>query len=338
MARKARAWFARISLLFVSLLVALMLAEIVVRIAAPQPAAWLDIFRPHPSLPFYSMQPSIQRSIDTGEGRWTVFTDENGSRRSESAAAALANAPVTLIIGDSFAFGLGVNYEECFAGRLGARSASIRVVDAGVNGYGPAQYRAMLEHLLAIGPSPERVIVSTYPANDFSDCLEDKNVAVADGILANERSLRAALKRNSHLFRLAARARHQNSERRVPITATERQLCTPGEWEGASLKRAAEIYREQFAAIAAACRSRGLPLLVVLIPFDASIAPPDGALEYTLPNEKARAILAELEIPLVDPTERLKRIGLEKGYFAHNRHLTAAGHEAVFEALIEKMP
>lgn len=337
MPRKASAWFARISLLLASLLVALMLAEMIVRIAAPQPAAWLDIFRPHPSLPFYAMQPSIQRSIDTGEGRWTVFTDENGFRRGETAAAP-ANAPVTLIIGDSFAFGLGVNYEECFAGRLQARNASIRVVDAGVNGYGPAQYRAMLEQLLASGPAPERVIVSTYPANDFSDCLEDKNVAVMDGILANERSLRAALKRNSHLFRLAARARHQNSERRVPITAAERQLCTPGEWEGASLKRATEIYREHFAAITAACRSRGIPLLVVLIPFDASIAPPDGALEYTLPNEKARAILADLQIRLVDPTERLKRIGLEKGYFAHNRHLTAAGHEAVFEALIEKMP
>lgn len=337
MSRTARTWLSRIGLLLASLLLALMLAEMIVRIAAPQPAAWLDIFRPHPSLPFYAMQPNIQRSIDTGEGRWTVFTDDNGFRRGEATAAPV-NAPVTLIIGDSFAFGLGVNYEECFAGRLAAREASSRVIDAGVNGYGPAQYRAMLEHLLASGPAPERVIVSTYPANDFSDCLEVKNVAVVDGILANERSLRAALKRNSHLFRLAARARHQNSERRVPITPAERQLCTPSEWEGASLKRAAEIYREQFAAMAAACKSRGIPLLVVLIPFDASIAPPDGALEYTLPNEKARAILADLRIPLVDPTDRLKRIGLEKAYFAHNRHLTAAGHEAVLEALIEKVP
>ena len=64
-------------------IVTIVIGELGVRIVAPQPASWLDVYRRHPALPFYALAPHVERLIDTGETRWTVFTDEHGYRVSE---------------------------------------------------------------------------------------------------------------------------------------------------------------------------------------------------------------------------------------------------------------
>ena len=69
-------------------IVTIVIGELGVRIVAPQPASWLDVYRRHPALPFYALAPHVERLIDTGETRWTVFTDEHGYRVSERDAKA----------------------------------------------------------------------------------------------------------------------------------------------------------------------------------------------------------------------------------------------------------
>lgn len=333
---RVRKFFSRLGLLMCAIMVALLVAEGVVRLVAPQPVAWLDIFRRHPFLPFYSMQANVTRNVDAGEGTWTIYTDENGFRRGKDKAPAEDGAPTILVIGDSFAFGLGVNYEDSFAGRLAAAwGREARVVDAGVNGYGPAQYRQTLEYLLTSGMKPARVIVSTYPANDFTDCVQNKDLAVIDGILSNERSFRAFVKRNSHLLRLVSRAMWQGGKR-SGITEDERRVCSREEWARGPLNEAEGSYRREFLAMAGLCRARGMRLTVVVIPFDASITPPDGKLEYGLANQKALGILQEAGVEVVDPTVGLKELGVEKGFFRGNRHLTGVGHEVVANCILKQ--
>src|SRR2546425_155310 len=80
--------------------------------------------------PPYGLQPSITRTLTTGETHWTIYTDANGFRCSKdfsaagrrdpaqrempavlSAApprAAVPDQPQLLVLGDSFAFGMAV--------------------------------------------------------------------------------------------------------------------------------------------------------------------------------------------------------------------------------------
>ena len=84
-------------------IVTIVIGELGVRLAAPQPASWLDVYRRHPTLPFYTLAPHVERFIDTGETRWTVFTDEHGYRVSQRDAKASRPTdtarPVALVLG-----------------------------------------------------------------------------------------------------------------------------------------------------------------------------------------------------------------------------------------------
>lgn len=340
-AGKVRRIAVRMAMLVVSIAVALLLGEGLVRLLAPQPAGWLDIFRRHPRLQTYSMQPNAFRAVDTGEGRWTVRTDADGLRIGNAPAP---DAPVTLLIGDSFAFGLGVDYEQTFAAALQSYfGTTSRVVDAGVNGYGPVQYRQTLADLLATGMKPSRVIVSTYPANDFFDCLDNKDLQVLDGIVANERTTRAWVKRHSQLFRLVSRTMHRRpSTSGAAVLPEEWNLCRAESWQSEPLATEAVIYRSEFAAMAKTCRTRSIPLLVVVIPFDLAVAARTGGaapagVQPDLPNKQACRLLAELKIPYCDATDELAAVGAKAAYFPYSRHLTAAGNRAVARCLIDAL-
>ena len=67
-----------VALLVVSALLSVCLAEGALRLLAPQPASWLDIYRSHPTLPFPTLLPDIDREIDTGELHWRILTDADG--------------------------------------------------------------------------------------------------------------------------------------------------------------------------------------------------------------------------------------------------------------------
>jgi hypothetical protein len=51
-----RGWMYNLLLSAVAFALMLPLTELAVRLIAPQPASWLDIYRCHPMLPFYVLQ------------------------------------------------------------------------------------------------------------------------------------------------------------------------------------------------------------------------------------------------------------------------------------------
>jgi hypothetical protein len=70
-----------------------------------------------------------------------------------------------LVVGDSQAFGLGVEEEQTFAARLGALTGR-PVVNAGVPTYGPDEYDAVIEEMLA-RRKPSVVVYTVNMANDL---------------------------------------------------------------------------------------------------------------------------------------------------------------------------
>jgi hypothetical protein len=318
-------------------------AELLLRIAAPQPVSWLDIYRRHPQLPFYTLQPGKYRLVDTGETRWTVYTDGQGYRTGKAAHADRGDPrPLALVLGDSFTFAHGVDHEESFVGQLEAlEAAGYRYLNAAVPGYGPVQYRQVLQYELdVLGRRPQLVVIGTFLGNDIHDCMWSKDVPVNDGVTGDEGDLKSYLKRHAHLYRLASRAYHVLVPNREDDQAASMDdLYDAQQWApGGKLHGAAETYRRELTAIAELARTRSFGLLVAILPARPTVeARRSGrsrpGFDDALPLERVRALLRELDIHHADLTPSLAAHPTEQVYFTYDGHLTALGHRVVTDVL-----
>jgi len=304
-------------------------AELALRVLAPQERSWLEIYRADPAPPFVSLAPGVAVTIETREGRWHVYTDARGRRVGRPPADA-GGRPELLVLGDSFALGHGVEYEQSFPARA-ADLLGFAAVDTGVPGYGPTQYREVLESLLASGERPSAVVVSLFLGNDFTDCVSKPRLQVVDGTLVEGASAwRAWLVRNLHTARLIGRVYQR-------LAASEDALFRDASWKGETLARAYATFGEELARIAELCREARIPVLAVVIPAKASLAPPAepsaSAPDLALPARKAALALETAGIAYVDLTEPLRALGPADAYLARDGHLTPRGNEVAAEEI-----
>jgi hypothetical protein len=346
---RKRLAFGFITLAMVSLVV-LGLCELLLRIAAPQPASWLDIYIRHARLPFFALQPRSERLVDTGETRWTIFTDDHGFRvaapvaKQAAAAHADAGRPQAIVLGDSFTFAHGVDYEKSFVALL-EQGTAYRYVNTAVPGYGPTQYRQILEDEIAHSDQPPRLIVAaTFLGNDFQDCVWNKDVPVLDGVVGNPGGLKSLLKRNSHLYRLLTRTYHVFMPLPAEGTDALRHTFVPAEWQdGRILHAGAAGYERELARIAAIAGEHKARLLAVIIPARPTVEARRGSaaepgLDYEYPLQRARDVLERLHIAYVDPTDVLARQAADKLFYAFDGHLTPLAHRLVMQTVAPRIP
>jgi hypothetical protein len=313
-------------------------AELVLRVAAPQPPSWLSIYRPHPRLPLFALQQDTSAEVDTGETKWTIVTDANGFRVNATQTTD-DSRPVALWLGDSYTFGHGVNHEQSWVGRLAADpERRYRHVNAGVPSYGVIHYRAVLDDLLAQGITPKLVLVVTFVGNDFHDCVWDKNLPVRDGILGNPGGVKVFLKRRFHLYRLLSKLKHSSTvQHRDPYSEVRKQLYSESEWKRDVLLEALPKYRDALAAIAKTCAARGVEVAGVVIPTADAIGPIEGVAplpgDPRLPVTKALAAFEAAGISATDMTPALVEHSRAEVYFRYDGHLTELGHSLVVKTL-----
>lgn len=327
----------RLVLLGFMLAIGAAFGELALRLVAPQPPSWLDVYRPHPKLNTYSLQPNVQRFIDTGECRWTVRSDSDGYRVSNHAPS--TGAPVVLCLGDSYAFGYGVDHEDSYVGRLQSQAGNtLRFVNAAVPGYGPVQYEEMLDYVMERGVRPAHVLIGTYVGNDFHDSVWRKDGEVRDGVIGNRGDLRSFIKMNSHLYRLFSKAYHQVSLGDDEAYRFQQAMSVAANWNSGVLQKARSEYARRFAAMADRCRREGIPLSVILIPPRMSVVEAASSTSDLtedspgLPVAHARQVFIDLGIPFVDLTSALARHSINDVYFRHDGHFTPLGHRIASEA------
>ncbi len=333
--------FAKLLLLTVTAILCLPLCELTVRLLAPQPPSWLGVHRHHPTLPFFTLDINVNRLVDTGETRYSIHTNEEGFRVA-AAAEPVSDTPIAIVLGDSYTFGHGVEYEESFVGLLNDHlSTSNRFINAGVSNYGPVQYRKVLEYLLDQDMQPELIVICTYTGNDFYDCLRNKDLPVVDGIIGNKGGMKSFIRRHSHLSRLAGKARFRLSPRNIENAHLGSEMYQSSGWQSPPLRQCHDLFVQEFKEIASLCHARGIPLLGVLIPTrDAvdsarrlSSAQIDEELDYTLPIRKADDVLVGEGIQSIDLTSALVEHSTGETYYWFDQHLTAFGHKVAAEAI-----
>ena len=329
-----------LAIVVLSVLASLALAELAVRVAAPQPASWLGIYREHPDLPFFALQPNLTASVSTGETHWTAIVDGDGDRVGKSPVASGRCSAIWL--GDSFTFGHGVEYEESFVGLVQAATPATRQVNTAVPGYGPVQYRQVLEHRLARGDRFDWVVTALYAGNDFHDCIWEKDVPVRDGVLGDSGDLRSRVKRSSHLYRLLSIAYHRAvPDRDDRIGAVGDELADPNAWRGEFLVTARARLGAELATIARGAKGAGARAAFVIIPTVESLAAraragASGERDPHLPVAVLRDTLAELGASYLDLSDALAGARGDATFFPIDGHLTPEGNRIAARAILER--
>lgn len=157
-----------------SLVSALVLAELLVRLVAPQQLILIrpGIWQPADSVG-YLFHSNLDIEINTGERTVGLSTDGAGFRvGSRDRAVGDRNL---LLIGDSFMAALQVPYEQSLAGLMeeeapGLVGEPVAVWNAAVSGWGPSEYLYRVTSLVAAQPF-DLVVVGVFVGNDAIDRL-----------------------------------------------------------------------------------------------------------------------------------------------------------------------
>lgn len=268
-------------LLAVSGLIALLLAEVVVRLFAPQQLIQIrpDLWQPADTIGWLR-RPNANTRINTGERTVSVITDRDGYRIGN--AGRTEGAQQVLLIGDSFMEALQVEHEQTTAHllqeSLTARAGRVVAVrNAGVAGWGPSQYLIRARQLMgrdAFG----LLVVAVFVGNDAVEYRFDHSPPrqavrrhelrlprraswseLVDALLA---PLNDALEVRSHLYVLL---KNQMSTLRMRLGMTADYFPPEFRRDDAGSPRwrnTGEIARD----IAALAARHGTPVLFVLIP------------------------------------------------------------------------
>ncbi len=130
-----------LSLIIISTLCALLLSEIALRLMDLNPlyvSPERDRFWKYDSLLGWAHQPGQEGVFETPQFRTAVRINENGLRDREHSYERQNDTERILVLGDSFAWGYGVEESERFS-QLLEEALGVEVINAGVSGYSTDQ-------------------------------------------------------------------------------------------------------------------------------------------------------------------------------------------------------
>ncbi len=243
-----------------------------------------------------------------------------------------------VVLGDSYAFGWGVEEEASFPRQLERLlrehlgAPTLTVINAGIPGYGPYQQIAMLRQVRRY-VTPDLVIATFSLANDPVDELRIARYA-PDRLQEYDPALREP---DAFLSRLS---RHSRTASLLDQRTRSWQLF--GANAGAEARR---LMTATWVRLIDECRQDGVPLIMVVVPQRNQILRGGGLAGWfagqltgelrALPREIAR----RHGVPLVDLGPTLAVVQQHQDAFLpHDAHWTTAGHRAAAQAIADALP
>jgi lysophospholipase L1-like esterase len=352
---------ARLLLLGFSLGVSLGIAEVAVRLARPQAVMTVSrgLYVPDPPRR-YRLQPGFRGTVSNRvEFDTPVSIDREGLRGPEIGPKAPGTLRV-LVLGDSFAFGVGARENETYPARLQeilrSRGVRAQVLNAGAPGYGVPDEAAWFERW-GKPLAPDVVLVTVFIGNDLQDAAPGPKPMAVDGALVMPGERAGGLSRwlyyHSQLFVLIKNSSLGATLRRLlgrpePLETRQQReefdLYAKAGTSEALRQGAAETERAVAALAADAGNAR---VLAVIIPSLIQVDPrrwqanlqrfglDPARYDRTRPNQIFQGIFARHGIPVLDLTGPFSQ-ALARGqkiYYSIDQHLTPAGYELAAERI-----
>lgn len=263
-----------------------------------------------------------------------------------------------VILGDSLVLAVQVPLSDTFAKHLERRLNTgrrdrlrYRVINAGVQGYGPVEERLFFEKV-ASKLEPDLVIVGVYVGNDAIEAVDSAPKIHPDPASVDEAGDRAAqglrrLVRRSIVLQIA-RLRAQTLAARLGTPTPERPLLTYLADEPNVVRRGLEITAECLEQIRDEARRAGATIAILLLPARFQLDDEDyrllsgivegagGHLDRDAASTRFDAALQRVGVPILDPLAVFRRaVDPQSLYFETTAHLTPRGHEVLAGALYD---
>jgi lysophospholipase L1-like esterase len=352
---------ANTGLLTASIVVALVVAEIALRVLSPQQLILLrpDLWQPADTVGWLR-RPNVDAQVNTGERLVRFLTDHEGFR--VGATGRRDGIPV-LLLGDSFMEALQVDHEQSLAGLLDrslsdAAGSPVAVRNAAISGWAPTQYLARARTLLSreqyrlvitvlyVGNDarPERVdYIPPRPPAERHHFRIPKEASWDELVSAMFYPLNDLLEVRSHLFVLL---RKQLETLRMR-TGTSAQYFPPEFLTSeANAKRwtlTADVSRE----IEELARAHGAEALFVLVPSDFQVHPSNffrqvrgfgldaAAIDLDQPSRRLEEELSARGLRVVNVLSEFRHLDAagQALYGSTDTHLSPEGHRALSRAV-----
>ncbi len=262
-----------------------------------------------------------------------VYTDDHGFRRDPGREERTCDSAV-LILGDSVAFGPGVEESKTFAGLLRRSLTGTTVYNSSVIGYALPDYRNVLNRFVPDHPEVRKVYLvfclndvssqSALNINRFLNPGGDGNLVDKARGVPVVGAVNEFLRSRSELY-LAVKDALTNPRMRY----FQEDLGYYSVEEG----RFAELMQPAL-DIDRACRERGIEFTVVIAPCEPQVSSTDPS--FQLPQQKLADYLGSRRIRYIDPLNRFRRYPGDRGklYLSGDAvHFSAAGHRLFYEVL-----
>jgi len=350
------------ALLLVSLAVPLVAAEWAVRALERSRGHWAV----HDPLLGWQQKPGYAGRFQSAEFDTALRISAQGLREGQVFSVDSPRFRVALM-GDSFAWGHGVEEDERFGERLAAaRGPDFEVINFSVAGYGTDQHFLRTRRdILAFDPD---LVIVTFYVNDLIEVQQERNpfalpkprfeLHEAGLELTNvpppyfDMDARLALKpaprpRLWHLARGLLSARPTADEEAHRFSTFPITLLRTGSWKSQPLDVGIALHERIYEALAQLCSDAEVELVVLEIPFkeyfipDSELARRFDLVREEVPFDRTRELLeawsARLGFRYLDPYAHLATQGGHELYFRLDRHLNAEGHRVLGEWLAERL-
>ena len=240
------------------------------------------------------------------------------------------------ILGDSMAFGWGVEVNEMYSSVIGEliETPTYNVASPGTNVCGYQALAARMPDTV----KPAAIVVGLIIENDLVnyDCLATaKATATADRVNAksafNVATIKQMLTEHSALYNFfAVSLKRVNIMREALIWlgAVKKSHAYRNPLEGKDVDQIATATAHELNRLRSMFDA-GTKFVVLIAPARFEIVNADKA--YANARIKIKDALTKLDIPFVDPLARFQELGFEATHFIHDGHWSATGHRLAAE-------
>ena len=301
------------------------------------------------------LRPASKIRYTTVEFTTDIAINEQGVRDDEPIGVKPPNERRIVVVGDSLVLSVQVPLAETFCElleqRLNARGGTTRwrVINAGVQGYGPVDEWLFFDKVAAAF-EPDLVVVVPFVGNDAIEAADTiasleagRPVKTAE---PGARRIRRIIR--SSVVLQAVRVRWDQLRSRVSIGTPERPLATYLAEPPPMVAQGLEASRQAFGRIITRARDLGAPAVLALMPARFQVNDEDfgnlatavrkagGVLDRQAASRRFAEALAPLGVPMLDLEPILSAQPDRSGLFYQRTvHLTPRGHDVVASSLFE---